>query len=155
MPDIVDAATRSRMMAGIRGSNTRPEVAVRKALHAQGFRYRLHPRDVPGKPDMVFPRHRAAVFVHGCFWHGHDCALFRLPGTRTEFWREKIARNRARDETVRRQLAEQGWRSLVIWECALRGRNAPGLAGVIPDVTEWLRTPAQSREIRGGQNGAG
>ncbi len=86
MPDIVDAQTRSRMMAGIRSTNTRPELAIRKALHAAGFRYRLHPRDVPGKPTWRLPRYRAAVFVHGCFWHGHDCPLFRLPDTRREFW---------------------------------------------------------------------
>ena len=79
MPDIVDSATRSRMMAGIRSTNTRPEVTIRKALHAKGFRYRLHLRNVPGKPDMAFPRYRAALFVNGCFWHGHDCHLFRLP----------------------------------------------------------------------------
>ena len=95
MPDIVDSATRSRMMAGIRSTNTRPELAIRKALHAAGFRYRLHPRDVPGKPDMAFARYRAAVFVNGCFWHGHDCPLFRLPDTRREFWSAKIERNRA------------------------------------------------------------
>ena len=94
------------MMAGIRSTNTRPELAIRKALHAAGFRYRLHPRDVPGKPDMAFARYRAAVFVNGCFWHGHDCPLFRLPDTRRDFWTAKIERNRQRDAEVRQQLHE-------------------------------------------------
>ncbi len=100
MPDIVAPAVRSRMMAGIRGRNTKPEIFIRKALHARGFRYRLHPRAVPGVPDFTLPRWRAAVFVHGCFWHGHDCPLFRLPGTRPDFWLAKIERNRARDAEV-------------------------------------------------------
>lgn len=154
MPDIVDSATRSRMMAGIRSTNTRPELAIRKALHAAGFRYRLHPRDVPGKPDMAFARYRAAVFVNGCFWHGHDCPLFRLPDTRREFWTAKIERNRQRDAEVRQQLQMAGWRSLIIWECAIRGRGAPGLASIIAGASAWLRGGADSQEFRGDQNGA-
>ena len=149
MPDIVDAQTRSRMMAGIRGANTRPELAIRKALHAAGFRYRLHPRDVPGKPDMAFPRYRAAIFVHGCFWHGHDCPLFRLPGTRREFWQAKIRRNRKRDAEVRLQLQEAGWRALTVWECAIRGRAAPGVASVVAATAEWLRSGSTNAELRG------
>ena len=101
MVDVVDSATRSRMMAGIRSKSTQPELTIRKALHAQGFRYRLHPGNVPGHPDIALPRYRAAVFVNGCFWHGHDCQLFHFPATRPEFWREKIARNRLRDARVR------------------------------------------------------
>ena len=90
LTDIVDPATRSRMMSGIRGRDTKPELRVRKALHARGFRYRVHQTRLPGKPDIVLPCFRAVVLVHGCFWHGHDCPLFRLPGTRTDFWRDKI-----------------------------------------------------------------
>ena len=155
MPDVVDSATRSRMMAGIRGKNTRPEILVRKALHAKGFRYRLHPRDVPGKPDMVFPRYRAAIFVNGCFWHGHDCALFRMPGTRTEFWEAKIERNQARDAHVRDQLRDSSWRTLTIWECALKGREAIGLTKVIADTTRWLRGGASHPDMRGTADGNG
>lgn len=154
MPDIVDAETRSRMMSGIRSAHTKPELAVRRALHAGGFRYRLHPRNLPGKPDMAFPRYRAAVFVNGCFWHGHDCPLFRLPGTRREFWSAKIERNRQRDGEVRQQLREAGWRTLTIWECAIRGRRALGLASVIADTTEWLRDGIASHEMRGWPDGA-
>ena len=139
MADVVDSATRSRMMAGIRATNTRIEIMVRKALHAQGFRYRLHPRGVPGKPDAVFPRFHAVLFVNGCFWHGHDCPMFRVPATRQEFWASKFARNRLRDNDVRRQLRSAGWRVLTVWECALRGRGAIGLASVTARAAAWLR----------------
>lgn len=149
MTDIVDSATRSRMMAGIRSANTRPELMIRKALHAAGFRYRLHSRSVPGKPDMAFVRYRAVIFIHGCFWHGHDCALFRLPKTRRDFWALKIGNNRRRDAEVRRQLASQGWRTLTIWECSIRGRTAPGLARVVRTASAWLRKGSADLEIRG------
>ena len=95
--DIVTPEIRSRMISGIRGQNTKPELAVRSQLHRIGFRFRVHCRDLPGKPDLVFRKHNAVIFVHGCFWHGHDCHLFRWPTTRSEFWREKINSNIARD----------------------------------------------------------
>ena len=123
MPDIVDPETRSRMMSNIRGKDTKPELLIRHALHAKGLRYRLHVKDIPGRPDMVFPRFRAVVFVHGCFWHGHDCSLFHLPGTRTKYWKEKIEKNRKRDNEVAAMLLDSGWRYLVVWECAIRGRG--------------------------------
>jgi DNA mismatch endonuclease, patch repair protein len=110
-------------MAAIKGSHTKPELLIRKALHAAGFRYRLHAKSLPGKPDLVFPRYRAAIFVNGCFWHGHDCHLFRWPGTRPDFWRAKIGGNIARDERTRSQLAEAGWRVADIWECTLKGKE--------------------------------
>lgn len=111
------------MMAGIGPANTKPEMMIRRGLHALGWRYRLHVKHLPGKPDLVFPRRRAVIFVHGCFWHGHDCALFRWPSTREEFWRNKITGNVARDARCRQQLLEMGWRILDVWECALRGRG--------------------------------
>lgn len=154
MPDIVSAATRSRMMAGIRSTDTRPELAIRKALHANGFRYRLHARNVPGRPDMAFPRYRAALFVNGCFWHGHDCHLFRLPGTRTDFWTAKIERNRQRDAKVRQQLLDNAWRTLTIWECAIKGRETLGLPHVVARASAWLRTSHEILEIRGAGHGA-
>lgn len=149
MPDVVDAGTRSRMMSGIRGKNTRPELLIRRALHARGFRYRLHAPDVPGKPDMVFPRFRATVFVHGCFWHGHDCPLFRLPGTRTEFWKAKIARNRTRDEEVAAMLSASGWRRLVVWECALKGRGKLPFENLVRLIADWLQGEEDTLETRG------
>jgi DNA mismatch endonuclease (patch repair protein) len=147
--DIVDAATRSRMMSGIRGANTRPEMAIRRALHRRGFRYRLHSPRVPGKPDLVFPSLRAVVFVHGCFWHGHDCRFFRAPATRPEFWKEKIAGNRARDAKVRALLSASGWRQMVIWECALRGQGAAAVDEVAGKVARWLRSDTSFSELRG------
>lgn len=137
------------MMSGIRSRNTRPELALRKALHARGFRYRLHTPGVPGRPDIVLPRFHATVFVHGCFWHGHDCHLFRLPGTRTEFWREKIRRNQSRDAVVADELAAQGWRQLAIWECAIRGRKKIGLEAATDQTVAWLQGDAMIGNIRG------
>ena len=117
MADIVDAATRSRMMSGIRRRDTKLEVAVRKALHARGFRYRVDVRKLPGCPDIVLPRWRAVIFVHGCFWHAHDCGLCRIPSTRPEFWREKLSANAERDRRNETRLLDAGWRVATIWEC--------------------------------------
>ena len=122
------------MMAGIRGRDTRPELAIRKGLHALGLRFRLGSSWrragllLPGRPDIVFPGRSAVILVHGCFWHGHDCSLFRWPTTREAFWREKVTGNIARDARVRAQLAAAGWRVLEVWECQLRGpdRLLPG-----------------------------
>ncbi|PLZ00112.1 very short patch repair endonuclease [Burkholderia sp. WAC0059] len=141
MVDIVDAATRSRMMSGIRARNTKPEKLIRSLLHRRGFRFRLDVADLPGRPDIVLPRHRAVVFVHGCFWHGHDCALFKWPRTRPEFWREKIGRNRTHDARALAALAAQGWRVAVIWECALRGAQCDPQA-LAAELDAWLRSGA-------------
>lgn len=137
MVDIVDAATRSRMMSGIRSRNTKPEIRVRQFLHRQGFRFRLHVRELPGKPDIVLPRYRAVIFVHGCFWHGHDCHIFKIPKTRTEFWQGKIARNRTNDEKSREKLLASGWRVGIVWECAIRNTDMeiPGKR-----LARWLRS---------------
>lgn len=111
------------MMAGIGPANTKPEMIIRRGLHAMGRRYRLHVKDLAGKPDLVFPGRRAVIFVQGCFWHGHDCALFRWPSTRPEFWRTKIGGNIARDIRVRETLASDGWRICDVWECTMKGRT--------------------------------
>ncbi len=121
MSDTFDASARSAVMRAVRGRDTGPERRVRTLLTAAGYRYRLHRTDLPGAPDIVFPGRRAVVFVHGCFWHGHDCARgARLPKTNTPYWRAKIARNRARDGESLQRLATLGWRALVVWECALK-----------------------------------
>jgi DNA mismatch endonuclease (patch repair protein) len=105
-------------MAGIRTKNTTPELKVRTVAHRLGYRFRLHRKDLPGSPDLVFPRLKAAVFVHGCFWHRHKgCGKSSIPGTRTEFWTEKLTRNVARDAAATERLRRAGWRVLVIWEC--------------------------------------
>lgn len=149
MADVVDAQTRSMMMSGIRGKNTKPELQVRLGLHAMGFRYRLHPRAVPGKPDIWLSKHRAAIFVHGCFWHGHDCTLFKLPATRQDFWQAKIDANRARDGTVDALLRNRGIRTLEIWECAFRGPGRIGLEATLSRAVAWLRSDDERGEIRG------
>lgn len=148
MVDVVDPATRSRMMSGIRARNTKPEILIRSMLHRQGFRFRLHVHNLPGKPDMVFPRYRAVVFVHGCFWHGHDCPLFKWPATRPEFWREKIGRNQANDYRTNAALIASGWRVGVVWECAIRGAGKD-LEGVTRRLADWLRGDAPFMEERG------
>lgn len=136
-------------MAAIRGADTRPEMTIRKALHARGFRYRLHAKELPGKPDLILPKYRAAVFVHGCFWHGHDCALFRWPRTREAFWRDKIGRNQTRDGDVRCQLEADGWRVATVWECALKGRGRIPLPDVIDSLSGWLSSDAKELSIEG------
>lgn len=138
MADVVDATTRSRMMAGIRGKDTRPELIIRRGLHARGFRFRLHVRRLPGSPDLVFPGRKAVIFVHGCFWHRHSCHLFRLPATRQDFWRSKIEGNAARDALAESRLVADGWRVLTIWECALKGRERLPVKTVLDRAAEWL-----------------
>ena len=136
-------------MSGIRGKHTRPERLIRTALHRHGFRYRLHPKNLPGKPDIVLPKHRAVVFIHGCFWHGHDCSLFKLPDTRRDFWKNKIDGNRRRDATVGSELATQGWRQLTVWECAFRGRHMLGFERTVDTILDWLISDDTSSDIRG------
>ena len=150
MADIVTAAVRSRMMSGIRSTNTKPEMLLRKALHGAGFRFRLHDPRLPGKPDMVFPRYRAALFAHGCFWHGHDCHLFKMPSSRREFWQSKIERNQLVDARTRSALIADGWRVGIVWECALKGRTRLPFNIVIENCGSWLRSSDQALEIRGG-----
>ena len=150
MADVVDPATRSRMMSGIRGKDTKPEMLIRRGLHARGFRYRLHCKDLPGKPDLCFPKYRAVIFVHGCFWHGHDCHLFKWPKTRPDFWREKIGRNREVDQRAVGLLEATGWRVAIVWECALKGSGKQSLADVIDTCQTWLHSSESRLEILGG-----
>ena len=138
--DTVTPDVRRRMMAGIRGKNTKPELAVRSALHRIGFRFRIHRRDLPGRPDLVFPKYNAVVFVHGCFWHGHDCHLFKWPSTRTEFWRQKINSNVVRDRKHHLALADDEWRVATIWECALKGRSRLPIEIVAERCAAWLES---------------
>jgi DNA mismatch endonuclease, patch repair protein len=126
------------MMAGIGPANTKPEMILRRGLHALGYRYRLHASGLPGKPDLVFPGARAVIFVNGCFWHGHDCHLFKWPSTRSEFWREKIGSNVSRDHRVRAQLAAVGWRIADVWECTLKGRERRPIEEVLAGCVAFL-----------------
>lgn len=147
MTDVVDAKTRSRMMSGIKGKNTSPEILVRKGLHARGFRFRIHVKDLPGKPDLVLPKYGAVVFVHGCFWHGHSCSYFKIPKTRPEFWLNKIEGNRARDVRQLIALHDSGWRVLTVWECAVRSMIRRRDCSLIDQISKWLTDGASNFQI--------
>jgi DNA mismatch endonuclease (patch repair protein) len=124
MTDVHDKETRSYNMSRIKGKNTKPEMLVRKFLHANGFRYRLHVKELPGKPDIVLPKYKTVIFVHGCFWHGHkDCKYFVVPKTRTEWWLTKINSNIANDTKASNALKKEGWKVIHLWECNLRPAN--------------------------------
>lgn len=152
--DTVTAATRSRMMAAVKGKNTKPELAIRSALHRRGFRFRLHRKDLPGKPDLVFAGRCAVIFVHGCFWHGHGCHLFRWPGSREDFWRDKIGKNIERDQLQHQALSETGWRIGTVWECALKGKTRLPLESVADECATWLKSDIQILEVSGDQTRA-
>jgi len=152
MADRLTAEQRRLNMSRVRSKDTSPERAVRRLLHALGFRFRLHRRDLPGTPDIVLPRHRLAVFAHGCFWHGHDCPLFRMPATRTEFWQAKIEANRRRDAATRAALSDGGWRTLCVWECAIRGTGRLTQAKLSEALADFVRDKASVGEVTGRQS---
>lgn len=124
MADIKSPAERSRNMAAIKGKDTKPEMIVRRFLHREGFRFRLHRKDLPGKPDIVLPKYKTVIFVHGCFWHRHEgCRFATMPATRYEFWKAKFERTKERDQDDQKSLLENGWRILILWECGLKHRE--------------------------------
>lgn len=154
MTDIVDPATRSKIMASIRGENTKPELLVRSGLHQLGVRFRLHSRELPGSPDLVFPKYRTALFVHGCFWHRHDsCRLAYTPSANGQKWGEKFKANVERDRRQIALLQQAGWRVFVIWECALRASNLSDLFIAVASelkagdraFREWPATPNEAQ----------
>lgn len=147
--DVHDAGTRSRNMAAIRSTDTKPELQIRRAMHAAGLRFRLHVKELPGRPDLVFPRFRAVVFVNGCFWHRHDCHLFRWPATRLEFWHQKLNRNVEKDADAISQLQATGWRVGIVWECALKGRTRLDAGEAMRQLAEWVRSNETIISIRG------
>lgn len=149
MADVVTTETRSRMMSGIRGKNTKPEILIRSLLHRRGFRFRLHDRKLPGKPDIVLPRYRAVILIHGCFWHGHDCYLFKWPSSNEAFWKEKITRNKEVDARSRQELTLEAWRILTVWECALKGKLRRPLEEIADEICTWLGSPSPDVEIKG------
>lgn len=149
MADVHDPATRRRNMAAIRGTDTKPELRIRRALHAAGLRFRLHVRDLPGRPDIVLPRYRAVVFINGCFWHHHDCHLFKWPATREDFWREKIGRNVENDVKAIEALRSAGWRVAIVWECALKGRTRLEEGEAVRMLISWIRSDEEIITIRG------
>jgi DNA mismatch endonuclease (patch repair protein) len=149
MADIVDKETRSRMMSGIRGKETKPEMLIRKGLHARGFRYRLHSTKLPGKPDIMLPKYKVLILINGCFWHAHDCHLFKWPSTRKEFWEGKIRSNTSRDKENIMYYQDTGWMTLIIWECALKGKTRLPLESVLDLTAHWIRHENYNHNIRG------
>ena len=141
--DIVDSKTRSKMMASIRGKNTKPELMLRKQLFALGFRYRLHEK-LPGKPDILLRKYRAAIFVHGCFWHRHHgCRYATTPKTRPEFWKAKFESNVTRDHQNKNELLKLGWRVAIVWECGIK--HTPDICA--ETVASWLRSDLDTLEF--------
>ena len=146
MADIVDKVTRSRMMAGIRGRDTKPEIQLRRAMHKLGLRFRLHEPKLPGRPDIVLPKYRALIFVHGCFWHQHGgCRFATVPKTRPEFWQAKFAANILRDKRNVADLQDKGWKVAIVWECHLKSN---GSADIAENILEWLITSSSLLECR-------
>lgn len=136
-------------MAAIKGRNTKPELTIRKSLYKKGFRYRVNVNDLPGKPDLVFSRYKAVLFVNGCFWHKHNCSLFKWPKTRQEFWYKKISGNVANDKKKISILQDRGWRVGIIWECSIKGKNKLSLDDAIQAIIEWLKSEQETFVIQG------
>jgi len=150
MVDVLSRSQRRLNMSRIRGRDTKPEMLIRRALHARGLRFRLHQRKLPGTPDLVFPAHRAVILVHGCFWHDHRCVLCKAPATRPGFWAEKLAGNAARDVKAMSALRGLGWRVLIVWECALRGPSRMNAEALLDQCECFIRADRTTlKEISG------
>ncbi len=147
MADVHNKTTRSRNMAAIKAQNTKPELWLRKHLHAEGFRYRINAKELPGKPDLVFPKYKAVIFVHGCFWHARGCHLFKWPSTRTEFWKDKLNSNKNRDMLQIALLESKGWRVLTVWECAIKGKTRMPERELLKRISSWLTDSSPSTSI--------
>jgi DNA mismatch endonuclease, patch repair protein len=145
--DVLTPQQRSHCMSRITGKNTRPEILIRSALFALGLRYRLHRRDLPGTPDLVFPKYKAVILIHGCFWHGHACGLFVVPATNTEFWIKKIGGNQQRDRDKSNQLKRLVWRVFTVWECAMRGVSQQPKESIAEKICKWLKGSSNIGEI--------
>lgn len=154
MSDVHDKATRSKNMRAIRSKDTKPELLIRSWLHKAGLRFRLHRKDLPGQPDLVFSKYNAAIFVHGCFWHGHDCHLFKLPRSRTDFWRAKINSNSCRDARNLDMLRSMGWRVLTVWECSLKGPRRKPSEAITDEIIAWLKSDSPTGIIEYDSDGA-
>lgn len=145
--DTVEPHIRSKIMASVGQKNTGAELLLRHALHRRGLRYRLHDRSLPGSPDMVFPRFKAVVFVHGCYWHSHGCHRSTVPKTRIDFWMSKFDANKRRDAKKRAEILARRWRVLTVWECALVGKSAQPIEPLAKRVEAWLKSSKRAAEI--------
>lgn len=148
MADTFSKKERSNLMSRIGSKNTKPEMKIRKGLHSMGFRYSLHDKNLPGKPDLKLPKYNTIIEINGCFWHGHDCTGFRMPKSRLDYWENKIEKNRSRDKKNINKLFEMGWRVLIIWECSMRGKYSQDLVGVLEKAKNWLLSDKEFGEIR-------
>jgi len=150
MADIKTPLARSKNMSAIKSKNTKPEIKIRKALFDRGYRYRLHDKKLPGKPDIILPKYNTVIFIHGCFWHGHqNCYLYKVPASNTEFWGKKINDNKRRDKAVTAALLEKGWRILIIWECSIKGKNKLNFDDVITQTENFIHSCQKIDAIRG------
>ena len=149
MADVLTQAQRRVNMSRIRGRDTQPEMILRRGLHRRGLRYRLHRKDLPGKPDLVFPASKVVILVHGCFWHMHGCQRFKWPATRKEFWRAKIQTNHERDRNTLEELRAAGWRVQIVWECALRGSGRRSLDEVLDLCEGFFEEDKSLAEVGG------
>ena len=152
MADIVDKMTRSKIMSRIKGKDTKPEVEIRKKLFARGIRYRLHDKSLPGKPDIIFPKYNAIIFFNGCFWHAHECDIFKWPSSNVAFWGGKLTINKENDRKNNEILKKLGWRILTIWECSYRspGKKDWGkIEGIVNRAEKWLYSNKKIGEIKG------
>jgi DNA mismatch endonuclease (patch repair protein) len=139
--DVLTKEQRRLNMSRIRGRDTKPELLIRTGLHARGYRFRVNVTSLPGRPDIVFPKYRAVIQVNGCFWHGHDCHLFKMPASRQEFWAEKISANRERDRRTNQALSDAGWSVLTVWECSMKGVKRRPLSEVLTFCETFLQEP--------------
>lgn len=147
MNDVHTVEQRRRNMSAIRHQNTKPELLIRSELHKRGFRFRIHRKDLPGNPDIVLPKYNAAIFVNGCFWHGHECHLFHWPKTREQFWKEKISGNMLRDSKNSGALLAEGYRVLTIWECSLKGKQKLSLSDLAEAISNWIKSDSTQYEV--------
>lgn len=147
--DIVSKKKRSEMMSGIKSKDTKPETLIRKALFSEGYRYRINFLQLPGKPDLVLKKHNAVIFINGCFWHLHNCHLFKWPSSKAEFWKKKITENHDRDKINIENLLISGWRVLIVWECSVKGKTRLDFSILIKEIVMWLNSASKFDEIEG------
>lgn len=147
--DVVSKQVRSRMMSGIRGKDTKPELYIRSQLHRLGFRFRIHYKKLPGQPDIALPKYRALILIHGCFWHGHGCHLFKWPKGNADFWQKKIRGNIRRDAEHRYHYSSLGWRTLVVWECAVKGKYRIEPEFLLDQTKQWILTGVGDKSLTG------
>jgi len=152
MVDVHSKKIRSKNMAAIKGADTKPEIWLRRRLHALGYRYRLHPKNLPGKPDIVLPKYSAVIFINGCFWHMHGCHLGQLPKSRKKWWSDKLGKNVLRDFSNHDKLRELGWRVAVVWECAISGKTRQNEGDLIGEINRWMGAEEPFLELSGGLN---